>query len=296
MQLRQLRYFVAVAEELNFYRAAERVHVDQSPMSRTIQALEGRLNVQLFVRSRRGTRITPAGERLLIEVKDIFAHIDRAVRAVQEVDGRCRIPLRVGIADGMVQPRLSQCLAQWRELLPKTELDLRELRSLQVPDLLRREEIDVAFCFGLAVGDGVTQEAAWTDPVVVLLPAEHALATATSLTMPQVVAHPLVLCDAEVKPGFRQQTQALVDRYSDAPSIAVAASSLAQLITQVGAGFGIGLADAGHMETLARPDVVSVPLDDPAAVLTVYVAYKTPSDGKVPDAIANFLAHVKTFA
>lgn len=296
MELRHLRRFIAVAEELNFYRAAERAHVDQSPMSRTIQALESRLKVQLFVRSRQGTRITPAGARLLIEAKDILAHIDQAVRAVQEVDGRCRIPLRVGMADGMVQPRLSQCLAQWRELLPKNELDLRELRSVQVPDLLRREEIDVAFCFGLPAGDSVTQEAAWTDPVVVLLPAGHALAAHARLTMPQVIAYPLVLCDADFKPGFRAQTQALVDRYTDAPTIAAAASSLAHLITQVGAGFGIGLADAGHMETLARPDVVSVPLDDPAAVLTVHLAYKTPADGHVPDALANFLAHVKTFA
>jgi DNA-binding transcriptional LysR family regulator len=161
MELRHLRYFLAVAEELNFYRAAERVHVDQSPMSRTIQALEDELNVKLFVRSRQGTRITPAGVRFLVEVKDIFARIDQAVRVVREVDGRCRMPLRVGIADGMVQPRLSQCLAQWRELLPKTELDLRELRSCQVPDLLRREEIDVTFRFGLAGSDGVTQEAIW---------------------------------------------------------------------------------------------------------------------------------------
>ncbi len=296
MRIRNLRYFVVLAEEQNFHRAAARLHIEQSPLSRAIKALEDDLGVMLFARSRQGTRITPAGERLVTEVKDIFTRIDQALRAVREVDGRCRIPLRVGIADGMVQPRLSQCLSQWRELLPRTELDLHEVRSLQVPDMLRREQIDVAFCFGLGTTAGIAQEAVWSDPVVVLLPAGHALASETRLSMAQVVAQPLILCDPDFKPGFRQQTEALVHRHTDSPVIAAAASSLANLITQVGAGFGVGLADAGHMETLARPDVVSVPLDEPAAVLAVYIAYKTPADGEVSDSLANFLAHVRTFA
>ena len=116
IELRHLRYFIAVAEELNFRRAAERVHIDQTPLSRTIRALEDRLGVQLFVRAPRKLHLTPAGLRLLKEARKVFIRIERAHRAVRETDARFRAPLRIGVADGIAQPRLSECLVRWREM------------------------------------------------------------------------------------------------------------------------------------------------------------------------------------
>ena len=119
IELRHLRYFIAVAEELNFRRAAERVHIDQTPLSCTIRALEDRLGVQLFVRAPRKLHLTPAGLRLLKEARKVFIRIERAHRAVRETDARFCAPLRIGVADGIAQPRLSECLVRWREMAPE---------------------------------------------------------------------------------------------------------------------------------------------------------------------------------
>ena len=115
IELRHLRYFRAVAEEQNFHRAAERIPVDLSALSRAVRELEDYVGVELLVRSPAGTRITPAGARMLDGVRGIFDAIEQATRAAREVDGRERLPLRIGIADGLIQPMLTQCLALWRE-------------------------------------------------------------------------------------------------------------------------------------------------------------------------------------
>lgn len=98
IELRHLRYFVVVAEELNFRRAAERVHIDQTPLSRTIRDLEDQLGVQLFVRAPRQLHLTPAGLCLLKEVRKVFIRVERTYRVVRETDARFRAPLRIGVA------------------------------------------------------------------------------------------------------------------------------------------------------------------------------------------------------
>lgn len=100
LELRHLRYFIAVAEELSFRRAAERVHIDQTPLSRTIRDLEEQLGVLLFVRMPRNLRLTPAGARLLKEARQLFVRLERTRRVVRATDARYRAPLRVGVADG----------------------------------------------------------------------------------------------------------------------------------------------------------------------------------------------------
>ena len=107
IELRHLRYFIAVAEELSFRRAAERIHIDQTPLSRSIRDLEDRLGVSLFLRMPRKLRLTPAGARLLREANYLLIQMERMRRVVRATDARYRIPLRIGIGDGIAQPRLS---------------------------------------------------------------------------------------------------------------------------------------------------------------------------------------------
>ncbi|WP_285414785.1 LysR family transcriptional regulator [Variovorax sp. efr-133-TYG-130] len=106
IELRHLRYFIAVAEELNFRRAAERIHIDPTPLSRTIRDLEDQLGVQLFMRMPRKLRLTPAGVRLLKEAHKLFIRLERTQRIVRLTDARYRAPLRIGVADGIAQPKL----------------------------------------------------------------------------------------------------------------------------------------------------------------------------------------------
>jgi DNA-binding transcriptional LysR family regulator len=156
IELRHLRYFIAVAEELNFRRAAEHVHIDQTPLSRTILALEDQLGVQLFVRAPRKRHLTPAGLRLNKEARKVV------IRAVREIDARFRTPLRIGVADGIAQPKLTECIVRWRGVAPEAPLELTELRACELVDALQCEELDADFCFGLPHDFAIAQQPAWS--------------------------------------------------------------------------------------------------------------------------------------
>jgi DNA-binding transcriptional LysR family regulator len=291
--LRHVRCFRAVAQTLNFHRAADQLNMDQSRLSKIIIELEDRLGIQLFQRSQRSIRLTPAGEQMLSDSEDLVTCFEHVVRQVREVDGKFSAPLRIGIADGLAQPLLSQRFAAWRLASPRTGLNIDEMRASELAAALRREEVDVGFSFGVAEEAGIAQEAAWSYPLVVLVPSAHVLTRHDHLTLAQVVRHPLIVCDPHYKPGVHRQIDVLIRRHTDFPRIADQASSLAGFITKIGTGCGIGLADAGHMLTVNRPDIVSIPLRDDTASLTTYVLYKRLKAG-IPLMVTRFVEHMKT--
>lgn len=292
IELRHLRYFVAVAEELNFRRAAERVHIDQTPLSRTIRDLEDQLGVQLLVRAPRKLHLTPAGQRLLKEVRKLFIRVERTYRSVRDTDARFRAPLRIGVADGIAQPKLSQCLVSWRMVAPEIPLELTEMRAFELAEALQREELDAGFSFGLPDNDAIAQKAAWSYSVMALLPIGHELTSRPVLPIAEVLAFPLLSCNADRQPGLRQQMRAIVQRHTATPTFAGEASTLAGYVTRIAAGMGVGLGDAGHVATLRRNDVVAVPLGEDERI-TTFVLHKHQRFG-LPDALQRFVAHAKT--
>jgi len=292
IELRHLRYFIAVAEELNFRRAAERVHIDQTPLSRTIRDLEDQIGVQLFVRAPRKLHLTPAGVRLLKEARKVFIRIERTHRAVRETDARFRAPLRIGVADGIAQPKLSECLIRWRMVAPEIPVELTEMRASELADALQREELDVGFSFGLPDDDTIAQLPAWSYPVMALLPRGHELASQPMLPIAALLAFPLLSCHADRQPGLLQQMRAIVRRHTTTPTLAGEACTLSGYVTRIAAGMGVGLGDTGHVATLCRSDVVAVPLHEDERI-TTFVLHKHQRFG-LPDALQRFVAHTKT--
>ena len=292
IELRHLRYFIAVAEELSFRCAAERIHIDQTPLSRTIRDLEDQLGVQLFVRAPRKLHLTPAGLQLLRDARKVFIRIERAYRAVRATDTRIRAPLRIGVADGIAQPKLSQCLISWCGVAPEIPLEVTEMRASELADALRREELDAGFSFGLPDDETIAQQAAWTYSVMALLPTGHELALQPQLPIVEVLAFPLLSYHADRQLGLRRQVRAIVLRHTTTPTIAGEASTQAGYVTRVAAAMGVGLGDAGHIATLGRNDVVAVPLHEDERI-TTFVLHKHQRFG-LPEALQRFVAHAKT--
>lgn len=291
-ELRHLRYFVAVAEELNFRRAAERVHIDQTPLSRTVRDLESKLGVVLFERSSRKLVLTPSGEKLLEEARKLFVRLRRIKRVVREIDARHREPLRIGVADGIAQPKLAECFSRWRALASNIPIEITEMRAVELVTALRREEVDVGFSFGVPEDNAIVQEVAWSYPLVALLPPEHELAAREALPISELLAFPMIACDLGRLPGLRLQMDAVRRQYAKKPVIVGEARTLAGYVTRVATGLGVGVADAGHMATLRRTDVVVVRLAE-SIHITTCVLHKRQSQG-VRDALQRFLVHAST--
>jgi DNA-binding transcriptional LysR family regulator len=133
MELRLMRYFVVAAEELHFARAAERLGIEQSPVSRAMRDLEDLLGVQLFDRSTRQTRLTWAGQVLLSESRRVLATVDQAIQATKGAAQGYQGYLRIAICDSLAQPRIATLLARSREQEPELEIRVFEMNRPGFP-------------------------------------------------------------------------------------------------------------------------------------------------------------------
>lgn len=292
--LRRLRYFVAVAEELSFRRAAERIHIDQSPLSRAIRDLEDELGVSLFIRMPRALQLTPAGLKLLTECRKLLIRLERVKRTVRHTHALYQAPLCIGVADSIAQPRLSECLNRWRLVAPEVPIEIAEMRARELADALRNEEVDVGFSYGVPDDDAIAQTPAWRYHVMALLPSAHELAGRSAIPLPELLSFPLLSCSEERLPGLLGQMQSIVHKHTDQPTLAGAASTLSGYVTRIAVGVGVGLADAGHTWALQRDDVLAVPLAE-EEYFTTFVLHKHQRFG-IAEPLQRFLDHVSTLS
>ena len=192
MELRHLRCFVAVAEELHFARAAERLHIEQSPLSRAIKELEEELGVMLFARTTRSTRLTHAGTLFLEHVRRVFAALEQARESVKAAANGFHGQLRVALSDGITPSRLPTLLAlSWQEE-PDVELRLFEVSLSQQIKGLHGDLYDL----GPSLVKWVTTS--WlrrfgAPPLMVAAPAWHPLLKHKRISLDEVLRYPLVL-------------------------------------------------------------------------------------------------------
>jgi DNA-binding transcriptional LysR family regulator len=172
--LRHLRYFVAVAEELHFGKAAKRLHMSQPPLSQRIAGLEQELGVQLLSRSSRRVTLTPAGETLLAEARDLLAATARLRTTMDELrDGRAGT-LRAAMPRGTPAPLLAAVVRAFGERRPGVELHLREATTVEQVAALKAGRIDAALVRRPAPLEGLRRGASFAAPLDVLLPAARA--------------------------------------------------------------------------------------------------------------------------
>lgn len=290
IELRHLRYFNAVAEDLSFRRAAARIHIDQTSLSRTIRDLEDQLGVILFVRLPRKLHLTPAGLRLLQEVRRLFIRLERVKRTVRQTHTLYQAPLRIGIADGIAQPRLAECLSGWRAVAPEVPLEIAEMRAGELIGALKSEEIEVGFSFGIPDDEAIAQTPAWRYRLMAVLPRSHELSSREIVALADLLAFPLLSCNEECLPGLLWQMRTIVRKYIDRATLAGEACTLSGYVTRIAAGTGVGLGDEGHALTLRRSDVVALPLAEEEHI-TTFVLHKHQRFG-IADPAQRFLTYI----
>ncbi|HCF9567235.1 TPA: LysR family transcriptional regulator [Pseudomonas aeruginosa] len=291
MELRHLRCFFAVAEELHFARAAERLHIEQSPLSRAIKELEEDLGVQLFVRTTRSTRLTRAGKLFLEHVPRVFTALQQARDSVKAAANGFHGQLRVALSDGVPPSRFSTFLALCRQEEPEIEIRLFEIPLAQQVKGLHEDLYDVGFARSDEVGDGIIAEAVWNDRLMVALPARHPLLAYKRIPLEEMLRYPLVLADPHACEGYARQIERVLRRVDQEPLIAERVASIDLMMALVAAGFALGLASASQIAASREPDVVARPLTGRTPMLTTYLLRP---DREASQALARFIERVST--
>lgn len=263
IELRQLRYFVAVAEENHFGRAAVRLHMTQPPLSQTIQSLEAALGTPLFLRTKRSVALTPAGTALLPEARRILQQAsalpDLARRAASGESGLLSLSF-VSTADYSVLPPL---LREFRERYPQAQIDLREATTdVQLEDLMQRR-IDAGLLIP-PLHDKARAELDYltvlSEPLILAAPqGMKALHGKSAVSLKAVAEMPLIIFPRRIAPAFHD---AILGCFRDAgltPRIGQEAIQMQTIVSLVSAGMGIALVPQS-VSNLKRPGVEYKPL------------------------------------
>jgi DNA-binding transcriptional LysR family regulator len=258
MELRHLRYFVTVADELHFGRAAARLGIAQPPLSRQIQKLEAELGFPLFDRSRRRVELSSAGEVLLAHARNVLESVETAVREARRTHAGERGRVAVGYPSSLAYTGLVGLLRAFRAEFPDVELTVRELSLAGQIEAIKSGQLDAGFVRGPLSDKALAAECVRREPLVVALPADHPLASSRALRLETLAAEPFVFFPRLRAPAFFDLLIALCEKAGFTPRILQEAPQV-DVLSLVAAGFGISIMPASVRE-IPRVDVVFRPL------------------------------------
>lgn len=244
MELHQLYYFIAVAEELHFGRAAERLRITQPPLSQQIQKLEEELGAQLFARTKRHVELTEIGKIFLEEARKTVSQAELAVQAVHRAShgeiGRLNIGF-VGSASCEILPKL---VHNFRNLYPEVELQLRELTTAQQVRALRDGRIHVGLLRPPIHDQTLSLEHIYSEPLLVALPPHHPLAERSVVPVADMAHEPFILFPRQQGAGFYDQVISLCQQSHFSPYVVQEAVQMQTILGLVAVGVGISLIPA----------------------------------------------------
>jgi DNA-binding transcriptional LysR family regulator len=292
MDLRQLKYFIAVAEELNIGRAALRLHISQPPLTRQIHQLEEDLGVQLFIRTPRGVELTQAGEMFLDEARNIRSLVDRALertrRAGQGKLGR----LDIGIFGTGIFDAIPRMLQLFRESHPDVRVVLNTMGKDEQIEALRQKRIMVAFNRIITPPPDLQTELIIRERLFLAVNETHPLSQQASVSFMELAKHPLVLFPTGARPNFVDRVIELCRHKGFDPDISQVVGDAVTGVALVAGGFGLTLVPRSAT-TLSLPGVVFRPFDDlDSATVDLSCIYRKDDESAVLHA---FLASIRKF-
>jgi DNA-binding transcriptional LysR family regulator len=290
-EIREVRYFMAVAERLHFGRAAESLHISQPPLSRAIRALEERLGVALFARSRRRVELTAEGSRFLEESRRLIAQLERSVAELRGIasgeQGRLRIGF-VSLADYGILPGL---LRGFKTARPGVRLALREMLSPEQAAALGARELDFGLLLPPVDGEaGLDHLVVQRERFVAALPSRHRLAReAGRLAVSQLAGEPFVMVPRDIAPGLYDIVRGLAARAGIPLNVAQEAIQMQTVVSLVSSGLGVAIVPAS-VSNLGRRGVAYRELADRHPRLDLWLAWPR---GVLSAAARDLVAHAR---
>ncbi|GAC1032215.1 LysR substrate-binding domain-containing protein [Pseudomonas sp. No.21] len=288
MDLKQLRYFIAVAEELHFGRAAARLFISQPALSFDIKKLEEQLGVQLLVRTNKSVKLTAPGQVLLDEARSLLQQAEQArrltLRSAQGALGR----LRVGFVSSMLYRGLPAAVRGFEEAHPGMEVVLQEMNSAEQALALQRGQIDIGFIHRGPLAAGLRSEALLAEPFLCCLPPGHPLAGAERIDLAELRDDPFILFPRPAAPHYHDLIIACCVGAGFSPQIRHEARLWQTIVAMVAQGMGVALLPASLCR--AWPGVVGVPLVQEGALSEIHALC---SEENAPEAAHAFLARLQ---
>lgn len=291
-ELRELECLLAVAEQLNFSRAARLLNLSQPPLTRHIQSLEYKLGVKLFERDTHSVALTPAGLLYAEDARQILARMDRAAEAIQRSNGGEALRLRLAFVGALLDEALIQIMQRFRRGHPGCQLEISDLAPAEQLKLIASGELDGGFVGALPdrLGGDLQSIAYAQEPLVLALPSEHPLAGAERLGWKQLRGLPWVLVSRSAAPAFRSQFADLNAAYGLKARVVQESVRVPAVLTMVGAGMGVSLVSA-TTQRLINGAVIFRPLPTPQPILRLAFVY---AKRRCKEPLLSFIASLKT--
>jgi DNA-binding transcriptional LysR family regulator len=292
IELRHMRYFVAVAEELHFGRAAKRLGITQPPLSLQIQHLEANLGVTLFERTNRRVELTPAGSTLLKDARKLFADLtstlEATVRAARGETGT----LRVAFPASVMFLTLPRIIRRFRQEFASVRLELREMSTGSQITALKTGELDVGFLRQPPRDDELVTETMMKENLVLAISKEHPLAKRKRLRLADVADEDFVLFPRDLTPGLHSHVLAACAEAGVHPRIVQTSRELFTTISLVEAGLGVTIVPASAQQ-MGWKGVRYFPIRSPSAVTRIDAAWRAGNRSAI---LAAFMEIARTIA
>jgi DNA-binding transcriptional LysR family regulator len=274
MNLRQLRYFVILAEELHFRRAAERLHITQAPLSLAIQALERELGTTLFVRTQRRVSLTDSGALLRADALAILDRIEQSRATIRDFETGTIGEIKIGVTPASsLLPFFPKLISGFRAAHPKVRIVMREMTSKVQIRGLQEREIDIGILRNppKSAVSGISFVKLLNDPLVVAMDRRHPLNKRTSIRLADLRHEPFISYPRQAGIAIYEQVTALFAARGFAPTVVQEVQEVTTLIGLAATGFGVAVVPSG-LSYIRVPNIVYRRLADPDAMTEVHLA------------------------
>lgn len=272
MELRHLRYFIVVAEQLHFSRAAEILHIAQPPLSQQIQSLENELGVPLLIRTKRSVQLTPAGQAFLVEARKVITQAGRAIEVAQQAHHGILGRLDIGFVGTAITEILPVILKDFRERYPLVETKLQNLVTTEQIQAIHDDQIQVGFLHTPILDASLSLEIIRREPLVVVLPADHALAGQENIAPVQLREETFVMYPRHWNPGLFDQIISICQQAGFPIRLGQQALGWESIISLVAAGFGVSIVPTSS-QILRSVGVIYRPLQGVAPTFDLALAW-----------------------
>ena len=286
MEFRHLRYFLTLAEELHFGRAARRLSMSQPPLSLNIQQLEASVGAQLFTRSSKQVALTAAGLAFVPAARALLEQAGQAARLAHDVAQGMAGSLTIGFAGTMLYSGLPEILARFQAQHPKVRLMLKELSSSEQLIELTHDRLDVGFVHTTRVPPELSQILVSSQALVGCLPVGHRLAAQASLSLQALQGEPFAVVSRSVSPDYHERILSICTEAGFYPEIRYELRHWLSVVSLVSQGMGVALVPAVLGQS-AMAGTAFVPLDRATMPYDTHCLWKTARDASALAAFVN---------